>query len=781
MDFALSSAYIDALTHGQHATTVCDFRAIHDKDRGVPGHNMRGTLAGVWQSLQDYNANGYGIFVVVNQLDGVARDLPNVQAVRAHFVDLDKLNALEMLAHADNWYPAPSFAVQSSPGKAHVYWKVNPYRDNERFTLVQRKLAQFFDGDRSIIDATRIMRLPGSYHHKGEPQLVQVWALSGFQYCNPVETLETALSHVNVIDSIGARTPLGDPEQAAPSLEWVQYALDNCDPNSMDRTEWLSMSAAIKQAGWSRTDEATLFQMWSNWCARYADNDPAENLKQWNSIRDSQVGWKSISYRVPAVRAHRLFDKPRTAPNANAQPAQAVPGSPATPGPVGASSPVPAAFGEMLTDAEQAQYFAGCAWVAETGKIMTPQGRMMNATQFNGTYGGKKFIITETGTTTDEPWKAATRSTLWTVPKVDHTRFLPHRENGHIETDELNRKGINTYIRPIIKSEPGDVSLFLRHMELILPVESDRKILLDYMAHNAKFPGYKIAWAPLIQSAEGVGKGVLKAIFKHMASGPYFHSPNAQELAESGAKFNAWMRAKTFILVDEIRVNEKRDMIEVLKPMISEKEIEVQGKGDDQKKEDNYSNWAFFSNFKDAIPIKKNGRRFAIFYSAIQSVYDLAHYNMGEDYFDTLYDWLDEDGERGGLKAIAHYLLNYPIEKGKIAKRAPVTSSTTEALQHSLTGAEKILQDAIADQKPGFLGGYVSTVALEKEIKAANIGRIPGHNAMRTMLEEIGFRFIGKSARGFFAEDMGRKPEIYANFNGALVENYGRVQGYGDT
>ena len=90
------------------------------------------------------------------------------------------------------------------------------------------------------------------------------------------------------------------------------------------------------------------------------------------------------------------------------------------------------------------------------------------------------------------------------------------------------------------------------------------------------------------------------------------------------------MRGKVFILADEIKVNEKRHLVEVLKPLISEELIEVQSKGVDQEMEDNPACWAFFSNFKDAIPVSRNGRRYAVFFSPLQTEADLLARGMDE-------------------------------------------------------------------------------------------------------------------------------------------------------
>jgi hypothetical protein len=55
---------------------------------------------------------------------------------------------------------------------------------------------------------------------------------------------------------------------------------------------------------------------------------------------------------------------------------------------------------------------------------------------------------------------------------------------------------------------PGDVSLFTRHMELLVPVEWERNHLLDCCAFILQFPGRKLRQAVLIQGRQRVGTHV---------------------------------------------------------------------------------------------------------------------------------------------------------------------------------------------------------------------------------------------------------------------------------
>lgn len=308
-DYNQASAFVVALTGNMSA--ALNFRLIHDNDKSAAAIPLRGTLDQCWQSICNYNAQGYGAFVVINELDGNGNELNNVTAIRAHFIDLDNLSAQQNYRRAAQWSPAPSFAVQSSPNKHHVYWLVKPYSGNDRFTLIQRKLAQLFDADKSITDATRVMRLPGTMHCKNDRVMVTCHALAGRDQSITAETLETALAAVNLTDHSGTRRELGDTELSAPSREQATNALNEIDPNNLSRAEWISVTSAFKQSGWRHANEQELYNIWCGWCSKYETNDPNENAKQWNSIRNTEVGWTSLhrqAYKRPYFDPVKLFE-----------------------------------------------------------------------------------------------------------------------------------------------------------------------------------------------------------------------------------------------------------------------------------------------------------------------------------------------------------------------------------------------------------------------------------------------------------------------------------------
>jgi RepB DNA-primase N-terminal domain len=121
-------------------------------------------------ALTTWNNNGCAIFVTINETDGQGRKTENIKRVRALFVDLDGADVQGALACA----VVPHMVVQTSPGKYHAYWLVTDVPLNE-FRPLQRALAARFDGDKSVCDLGRVMRVPGFYHHKTDPYLSHLY------------------------------------------------------------------------------------------------------------------------------------------------------------------------------------------------------------------------------------------------------------------------------------------------------------------------------------------------------------------------------------------------------------------------------------------------------------------------------------------------------------------------------------------------------------------------------------------------------------------------------
>lgn len=423
----------------------------------------------------------------------------------------------------------------------------------------------------------------------------------------------------------------------------------------------------------------------------------------------------------------------------------------------------------FLTQAELPELFKGCVYISDVHRVMAPDGSFLKPEQFKVLYGGRVFMLDDRKTTRSA-WEAFTESTMFRPPFANSACFRPDLKPGEIITEE-GRALVNTWVPVKTASTEGDVSPFLHVMAKLLPDERDRAILISYAAALVQNPGLKFQWAPVLQGAEGNGKSLIMSCVAHAVGLRYSHMPNAQDL---GSKFNAWLQNKIFIGVEEIYANDKREMLEALKPLITNTRVEIQGKGQDQFTGDNRANFILCTNYKDAIPVSQNTRRYCIFYTAQQEAADLARDGLTEAYFKSVYDWL----KSGGYSHVTHFLQNMKIadefNPAGNCQRAPKTTAFEEAVQASQGRVEQEILEAIEQGLPGFRAGWVSSIMLDHLLEGRRLSSKVPPNKRRALMQTLGYDYHPALASGRISTtvspDCG-KPRLYVK-NGSLALNF---------
>jgi len=237
------------------------------------------------------------------------------------------------------------------------------------------------------------------------------------------------------------------------------------------------------------------------------------------------------------------------------------------------------------------------------------------------------------------------------------------------------------------------------------------------------------------------------------------------------------MHRKLLIIINEVKCDEKRELVEVMKEWITDDPVEMEYKGQNQFIGDNPTNFLMFTNYRDAIPVDDNSRRYAIMYSAIQHKSDLKRLGMDTAYFTRLYNWARD----GGAAGVVHYLKNYIIPDHLDSKgqpmRAPETSSSAEARILSRGWLEELVAQAIEREDQGFRGGWLSSCAIGKMVKASG-HKIPGPRVIAAAIAALGYSKIGLALRPYMQEDAPYKSTLYALEPNMLVGSYPIAQGY---
>lgn len=171
-------------------------------------------------TLCNANRAGAGVFITPNETDGRGRKAQNIVRVRAVFADFDG-------APLPQDFPLqPHAIVTSSPGRFHAYWRCELPLD--RFTPVQKSIAQHFASDPAVCDLPRLMRLPGFTHWKGEPFQTRIEALEAFKPYQAREILSAFPPCAQTPEKAPSRFPEGQRNAELMKLAnlWHRQARD---------------------------------------------------------------------------------------------------------------------------------------------------------------------------------------------------------------------------------------------------------------------------------------------------------------------------------------------------------------------------------------------------------------------------------------------------------------------------------------------------------------------------------------------------------------------------
>lgn len=203
LDVSLIRQFLEALTGDPDA--MVHWQVFDDSKL------KRDHLARCWhgeldiKELERHQSAGAGVFVAVNQTNGLERKAATIVEIRSCFCDNDSGAQLATTLE-------PSFWTVTARGENPWWLASGPVNE---YSYVQHRLARFYGTDKSVKDPSRVMRVPGTWHLKGEPRLV------GFK-----PGINARYTFQEILDA----HPLADPERpntkkyrlVRPAKAWIE-------------------------------------------------------------------------------------------------------------------------------------------------------------------------------------------------------------------------------------------------------------------------------------------------------------------------------------------------------------------------------------------------------------------------------------------------------------------------------------------------------------------------------------------------------------------------------
>lgn len=282
--------------------------------------------------------------------------------------------------------------------------------------------------------------------------------------------------------------------------------------------------------------------------------------------------------------------------------------------------------------------------------------------------------------------------------------------------------------------------MFMQHLKFLIAEEEYRAIVMDFLAHVVQFPGKKIRWAILIQGVEGCGKTFIAKAMDAVLGKGHVRNVDASAL---NSQWNEWAYGAQMVVLEEVRVvgHSRHDVMNVLKPLISNDHININQRHRDSRQTDNTVNYLLFTNHHDSIVVTHGDRRYYVLKSAMQTKEDLEKFPT--EYFTDLFNMLGTHA--AGLRA---FLEDWIItDSFQPSGHAPRTKYLYELLNDTASENCQAIRESIEENPHALIGHDVVSIQsllLHLEVSGQYHIRNLSHPAMATILREEGYRKVGR-------------------------------------
>jgi len=261
---------------------------------------------------------------------------------------------------------------------------------------------------------------------------------------------------------------------------------------------------------------------------------------------------------------------------------------------------------------------------------------------------------------------------------VNSLCYFPKSEETIITID--NEKFFNTHCMPLYDyptpktltpEETKICELLPTHIKNLIGNESDANILIYWFAHQIQNEGTLLGWVPLIQSEPGMGKTILVDILARILGLSNVGDMTNDDILGS---FSDWAMGSSVTKIEELKIayQSSTQIMDKMKPFITNEIISVREKLKSTITTLNTTNYIAFTNHKDAIPLDHSDRRWCVIFSKHESRHEmLESINRKEsEYFNEIGNLLNYP------HLLKRYFLDYPIPQWfKDNKTAPHTQS----------------------------------------------------------------------------------------------------------
>jgi hypothetical protein len=292
----------------------------------------------------------------------------------------------------------------------------------------------------------------------------------------------------------------------------------------------------------------------------------------------------------------------------------------------------------------------------------------------------------------------------------------------------------------LLPRDKRNIERVKNHLAHLIGDEGERRMFLDWISWVVQNPGQHANYAIVMQGVQGDGKTFFAEMLRAIMGTTNVRMVNAKILESD---FSDWVIGQCLACIEEVRLikHDRYEVINSIKPFITNNTIEVHPKGKASYNARNTTSYLLFTNYKDALPIDDDSRRYLVLFSRWQRK-DLLDTFKDEnpDYYELLYRTFEESAG-----ALRQWLLKHE-QSSEFNPRgdAPVTSARNFMVRQAKPEFVQQLDDLIGENvAPEISYELLDLGVLSDQMVGRGID-FPAPKTMSSMLQRHGWEVLGR-------------------------------------
>lgn len=311
--------------------------------------------------------------------------------------------------------------------------------------------------------------------------------------------------------------------------------------------------------------------------------------------------------------------------------------------------------------------------------------------------------------------------------KVQRYTYRPGDEN-RIVREEGGLQALNLWMPSRVTRRPGDASPFVQHLRYLCSSDEEFEHLANMLAFMVQRLGEKLMSAIVLVGPQGTGKSFVGHVMRELLGA---HNTAEVTSAQIKSDFNQFMEAKLLVIVEEIMALGRIEVMNTLKPYITQPTLTINAKHLRPYSIENLSNFLFLSNFEDALKLEDRERRYFVVMRDGQP--------MPQEYYDHLWAW-----EKENRSVILDWLLSRDLSRFNPASRPPVTEGKRRMVEASRDDTEILVAELVEAREAPFRHDLVELKVVHPVIREMSRGTNPSRPMVMRALRAAGAVELGQ-------------------------------------